>query len=243
MIMVHYQPNTFRPGGCTQPTAMAAPNAGRFNNSVTLSGSRALNLRLFMLVFTLCLLLIPSPGFAQILGPAERAAARAAAQSAARTSEQRAARRAAATASKKAGTRNATRVPENRRAQCRAIPQKCAGLLREDAARRILSSKYPNERIQSETYLLNRDGTRAIDPVTKQARRIDFVLFNNGNFTRRFEITSQFANKRAQLAIEQRILTRYANGQRRKGPVYVYDRQFKRMVPVSSQVSQIMRFN
>jgi hypothetical protein len=115
--------------------------------------------------------------------------------------------------------------------------------LREDAARRILASRYPNERIQSETYLLNRDGSRAIDPVTRQARRIDFVLFSEGQFTRRFEVTSQFADKRAQLAIEQRILTRHSNGRRRTGPVYVYDRQNKRMVPVPAQVSQVVRFN
>ncbi len=170
------------------------------------------------------------PAAPQILGSAERAAARAAAGSAVRSSERRAATRVVV-------------LQQRTRPQCRAIPQKCAGLLREDAARRILADKYPNERVQSETYLLNRDGSRAIDPVTKQARRIDFVLFSEGNFTRRFEVTSQFADKRAQLAIERRILTLHSNGRRRTGPVYVYDRQGQRMVPVSAEVSKLMRFN
>lgn len=178
-----------------------------------------------------CGMLVGSvPASAQILGSVERAAARAAASSAVRNSERRAA------------TRVAVRQ-QRARPPCRAIPQKCAGLLREDAARRILADRYPNERIQAETYLLNRDGTRAIDPVTKQARRIDFVLFNEGNFTRRFEVTSQYADKQAQLAIEQRILTLQSNGRRRTGPVYVYDRQGRRMVPVPAEVSTLMRFN
>lgn len=172
----------------------------------------------------------PIPLSAQVLGAAERAATRAAARSAVRNSERTVVGRAVVR-------------PDSRRAPCTAIPQKCAGLLREDAARRILASRYPNERIQAETYLLNRDGTRAIDPVTRQARRIDFVLFSEGNFTRRIEVTSQHANKRAQLAIEQRILTRHSNGRRRTGPVYVFDRQNKRMVPVPAQVSQVERFN
>lgn len=176
------------------------------------------------------MLLAAAPAYPQVLGAAERAAARAAARSAARSSERSAASRVAVR-------------QQSARAPCRAIPQKCAGLLREDAARRILSSKYPNERIQSETYLLNRDGSRAIDPVTRQARRIDFVLFSEGNFTRRFEVTSQFANKRSQLAIEQRILTLQSNGRRRTGTVYVYDRAGRRMVPVPADVSKLMRFN
>lgn len=176
------------------------------------------------------MLLAAAPAYPQFLGAAERAAARAAARSAARSAERRAA------------SRVVVRQP-SARAPCRAIPQKCAGLLREDAARRILAGRYPNERIQSETYLLNRDGSRAIDPVTKQARRIDFVLFSEGRFTRRFEVTSQFADKRSQLAIEQRILTLHSNGRRRTGPVYIYDREGRRMVPVPAEVSKLVRFN
>ena len=176
------------------------------------------------------MLAAPVPLSAQVLGAAERAAARAAARGAVRNSERRLVGRAAVR-------------QERVRPPCTAIPQKCAGLLREDAARRILASRYPNERIQSETFLLNRDGTRAIDPVTRQGRRIHVVLFSEGNFTRRFEVTSQYADKRAQLAIEQRILSLHSNGRRRTGPVYVYDRQTKRMVPVPAQDSRVVRFN
>lgn len=170
------------------------------------------------------------PAYPQVLGAAERAAASAAARSAARSSERSAASRVAVR-------------QQNARAPCRATPQKCASLLREDAARCILADKYPNERIQSETLLRNRDGSVAIDPVTKQGRRIDFVLFTEGNFTRRIEVTSQFADKRAQIVMERRILTLHSNGRRRTGPVYVYDRQMRRLVPVSTEVSKLMRFN
>jgi hypothetical protein len=102
---------------------------------------------------------------------------------------------------------------------CAAIPVKCAGLRREAAAQRILAERYPSERIQSEAYLLNRNGRRAVDPKTRTGRRIDFVLFNDGNVARRLEVTSQTADKTAQLAKESRILTLRRNGVRRTGPL------------------------
>lgn len=85
------------------------------------------------------LIVAPLPTSAQVLGTAERAAARAAARSAVRTSEQRAAREAAARSTRQASTRRATTRQGTQRSQCAAIPQKCAGLLREGAARRILA--------------------------------------------------------------------------------------------------------
>ncbi|MEQ1718286.1 MAG: hypothetical protein ABL907_20275, partial [Hyphomicrobium sp.] len=124
---------------------------------------------------------------------------------------------------------------------CAAIPQKCAGLRREAAAQRILAGKYPNERVQSETYLLNRNGRRARDPKTGKGRRVDFVLFSREGYTRRYEVTSQNADKRAQLAREQRILIQRRNGARRTGPVYVRDRSTGSLVPVRSESSTVMR--
>lgn len=177
----------------------------------------------------LSLVAVPCSSSAQVFGAVERAAARSAARSAVRGAERRSVVRA---------VRQDLRI-----SPCRAIPQKCAGLLREDSARRILAGRYPNERIQAETYLLNRDGTRALDPLTGKARRIDFVMFSHGRVSRRFEITSQFADKRGQLAMEWRILSRTRSGRPRSGPAYVLDRQTGKLVPVSSDVSQVMRFH
>lgn len=163
--------------------------------------------------------------WAQVAGAARNAAARAAARSV----EQRAATRVAA-------------KPKVRRSACAAMANKCAGIRREVSARRVLAGKYPNERIQSETYLLNRNGRRAIDPQTGKARRVDFVLFSRDGHTRRFEVTSQRADKRAQLAREQRIQTQRRSGTRRSGPVYVRDRATGKLVPAGPQPSKVIRF-
>ena len=125
---------------------------------------------------------------------------------------------------------------------CSAIPVKCAGLRREAAARRLLAERYPSERIQSETYLLNRTGRRAIDPRTRSSRRIDYVMFSGGKVSRRFEVTSQRASKVAQLAKERRILTLRRNGTPRRGPLYVRDRQSGLLTTVRPVPSEIIRF-
>lgn len=132
----------------------------------------------------------------------------------------------------------ATRVPD-----CRAIPEKCAGLRREAAAERVLASRYPNERIQAEAYLVNRNGRRALDLKTKSGRRIDFVLFSGNRVSRRFEVTSQRADKTAQLAKERRILTLRRDGTARRGPVYVRDRSTGRLAPVRREPSEVIRFH
>jgi len=126
---------------------------------------------------------------------------------------------------------------------CRAIAVKCAGLRREASAERILADRYPSERIQSETYLLNRNGRNAIDPKTQTARRIDYVMFSGDKVSRRFEVTSQRADKTAQLAKERRILTTRQNGTPRRGPLYVRDRQSGRLTPVSPVPSEVIRFH
>lgn len=163
--------------------------------------------------------------YAQVAGAARNAAARAAARS----------------VEQGAATRVVARQKVSRPA-CAAIANKCAGIRREAAARRVLSGKYPNERIQSETYLLDRNGRRAIDPQTGKGRRVDFVLFSRDGHTRRFEVTSQRADKRAQLAREQRIQAQRRSGSRRTGPVYVRDRATGKLVPVGPQPSKVIRF-
>ena len=203
----------------------------------------SLRMRLTWLVAAMllvCEALAPAPASAQILGAVGRSAARAAAQSAQRQGIRQAAVRQARANASRAATRHVARPAAQ---PCAAIPQKCAGLRREAAAQRILAGKYPSERIQSETYLLNRNGRRAHDPKTGKGRRVDFVLFSREGYTRRYEVTSQHADKRAQLAREQRILTQRRNGSRRTGPVYVRDRATGRLVPARPEPSKLMRFH
>jgi hypothetical protein len=67
------------------------------------------------------------------------------------------------------------------------------------------------------------------------------VLFSRGTAVKRYEITSQFADKTAQIARELRILTFRRNGQRRTGPVYVRDRHSGKLVPIDRRPSEVMR--
>jgi hypothetical protein len=189
--------------------------------------------KLFAVILLMASAVPLQPAHAQIAGAVRSAAARAAVRTAERGAVVRIAER-------KVAARAVTRQPV--RTSCSATKNKCASLPREAAAQRILAGRYPNERIQPETYLRNRNGTRAIDPKTGKGRRIDFVLFSRDGYTRRYEVTSQTADKRAQLAKEQRILAHRRNGRLRNGPVYVRDRSTGRLVPVRSGPSKIIRF-
>jgi hypothetical protein len=97
--------------------------------------------------------------------------------------------------------------------------------------------------VQSKTFLLNRNGTKARDPRSGKGRRVDFVLFARGTATKRYEISSQFADKRAQIARELRILNLRKNGQSRTDPVYVRDRETGELVPIGRRPSEVMRLD
>lgn len=163
-------------------------------------------------------------------------------------------RSASLAATKQAATRPATSAvvsqrPAQRKAGdavrsasgCRAVNNKCNGIRRENAAQRLLAERFPNARVQSETFLRNRNGTKARDPKTGKGRRIDFVLLDRGTAVKRFEITSQFARKKAQIARELRILKQRMNGQPRTGPVYVRDRKTGKLVPIDRRPAEVIR--
>jgi len=171
-----------------------------------------------------------SQASAQAMAAAKHAAAKAAAR--------QGARRGVATA-RTSRTARADPQPD----LCRATRNKCLGIARERAAYRLLVGRYPSARIQSETFLRNRDGSLARDPVTGKARRIDFVLFFDGGAVKRFEITSQRSDKRAQFAQERRIITYRRNGQRRTDRLYVLNRATSRLVPIGEGTTEILRFN
>ncbi len=89
-----------------------------------------------------------------------------------------------------------------------AIKNKLDGLAREQEVAQELEKKYPPEKgyqIVSEAYLRDKDGNIVKDPVTGQARRIDFVVVKDGKVVDSIEVTSKTADKTGQCAKEDRI--------------------------------------
>ena len=88
------------------------------------------------------------------------------------------------------------------------IKNKEEGLRREQDVYDELSKKYPEEEgytIVPEAYLRDADGNIVRDPVTDQARRVDFVVVKDGKVVDMVEVTSMTADKTEQTAKENRI--------------------------------------
>jgi hypothetical protein len=90
----------------------------------------------------------------------------------------------------------------------RPIKNKEDGLKREADVEKELKEQYPESEghtIESEVYLRDKDGEIVRDPVTGEARRIDFVVIKDGKVVDSVEVTSKTASKEEQSAKEQRI--------------------------------------
>lgn len=88
------------------------------------------------------------------------------------------------------------------------IQNKQDGLRREAEVEAELQEKYPPEdgySIEQEVYLRDKDGNIVKDPVTGEARRIDFVVIKDGVVVDSIEVTSKTADKSEQSAKEARI--------------------------------------
>ena len=99
---------------------------------------------------------------------------------------------------------NLTDSPEKRE----PIQNKKDGLERERAVEQELREKYPETdgyEILPETYLRDKDGKMAYDPVTGERRRIDFVVVKDDKAVDSVEVTSMTAPKDAQTGKENRI--------------------------------------
>lgn len=59
--------------------------------------------------------------------------------------------------------------------------------------------------IEDEVYLRDKDGNIVKDPVTGEARRVDFVVIKDGKVIKSYEVTSPTAPKEDQMAKEARI--------------------------------------
>ncbi|WP_204166838.1 hypothetical protein [Bacillus sp. CGMCC 1.16541] len=88
------------------------------------------------------------------------------------------------------------------------IENKIEGSRREDEVNKELEKQYPSEdgyTIESEVYLRDENGQIVKDPVTGEARRIDFVVIKDGKVIDSIEVTSKTADKTEQSAKEARI--------------------------------------
>lgn len=88
------------------------------------------------------------------------------------------------------------------------VENKREGTKREEDALKDLQEKYPNSKgyqIVREAYLRDQDGNIVKDPETGEARRIDFVVVQDGKVVESVEVTSKTAPKETQCAKEERI--------------------------------------
>ncbi|PIT17302.1 hypothetical protein BGI32_03015 [Snodgrassella alvi] len=87
------------------------------------------------------------------------------------------------------------------------IPNKKAGMKREQRAKDILEKRYGKKNVLSERYLRDNKGKSVKDPLTGERRRIDFVVKGQDGKWRPVEVTSRTGalNKGPQIAKEERI--------------------------------------
>jgi hypothetical protein len=119
-----------------------------------------------------------------------------------------------------------------RRSYCRTITIRAEqGAAREAKVAEELKAKYPGAKVQNQECLRDADGRIVKDPLTKEARRVDDAVIEDGK-AKTFETTSMDANKSGQLAKEQRVLNNWGT--------YVRDRETGELVPVQG-VSEVVR--
>lgn len=93
-------------------------------------------------------------------------------------------------------------------AATRMVDNHAHGSRRERVVERLLLALFPKAQghaIYREQYLRYRGGKIAVDPVTQQSRRIDFIVMKGKEIIRSIEVTSQRVSKALQLAKEKRM--------------------------------------
>lgn len=106
-----------------------------------------------------------------------------------------------------------------------------SGAAREEAVASELMDKYPAEdgyHIERECFLRDETGKITVDPDTDESRRIDFEITKDGEVVKSIEVTSETADKTAQLAKEERI--------RDAGGNYIVDRRTGELVRFAPDV-------
>lgn len=106
-----------------------------------------------------------------------------------------------------------------------------AGMEREKAVGDELGREYPaadGYYVESQRYLRDENGKIVRDPETGESRKIDFEVIKDGEIVKSVEVTSETADKIAQLAKEERI--------RDAGGNYIEDRRTGELVRFPSEV-------
>ena len=106
-----------------------------------------------------------------------------------------------------------------------------SGAAREEAVASELTDRYPVENgyhIERECFLRDETGKITVDPNTGESRRIDFEIIKDGEVVKSVEVTSETADKTAQLAKEERI--------RDTGGNYIEDRRTGELVRFAPDV-------
>lgn len=85
------------------------------------------------------------------------------------------------------------------------------GIAREEKVLKELVSKFGDDKVIREALLRDANGKPIIDSVTKEARRIDFVIRKGEKIVESIEVTSETAPKALQIAKEMRILDQAKN--------------------------------
>jgi hypothetical protein len=83
-----------------------------------------------------------------------------------------------------------------------------SGAAREEAVDSELAREYRLEggyHIERECFLRDETGKITVDPNTGESRRVDFEIIKDGEVVKSVEVTSETADKTAQLAKEERI--------------------------------------
>lgn len=117
--------------------------------------------------------------------------------------------------------------------EAQVVKNKREGTRREEKVAEQLQKDNPNASVQREQLLRDCDGCKVKDPVTGTGRRVDDVVIEDGKVIDSVEVTSQTANKSAQIAKENRI--------REAGGTFIRDRETKELVDLSEVPTRIIR--
>ena len=106
-----------------------------------------------------------------------------------------------------------------------------SGAAREETVANELADRYPpgdGYHVERECFLRDETGKITVDPNTGESRRVDFEIIKDGEVVKSVEVTSETADKTAQLAKEERI--------RNAGGDYIVDRRTGELVRFAPDV-------
>ena len=116
------------------------------------------------------------------------------------------------------------------------VLNKMLGLSREMQEYERLKRMYPPSKgykIYREQYLRDQYGNIVRDPITGEARRIDFVVVKDGKVIKTIEVTSKTASKESQLAKETRI--------KNMGGIYIKDEETGELIQIPPNIKTEIR--